>query len=354
MNTIGHKLKLSVFGESHGPNVGATIAGLPPGIKIDMDFIENEIDKRRAKSSISTPRRETDKPKFISGIFNEYTTGMPVTVIFENKDARSKDYSKIKDIPRPSHGDYPAHIKYKGFEDYRGGGHFSGRNTTGIVALGAICKLALKEKNIDVVTHIKSIGDIEDKSLLDVEINNDIIEKLDSDFPVLNDVIKDKMIDEIELSRNVQDSIGGQVEIAILNVPIGVGDPYFERLNSYLAQLAFSLQGVKAMEVGVGFKSSKMVGSQYNDQMEIRDGKVHFLTNNAGGINGGLSNGMPIIINTAIRPTASIGKAQKSINMKTMENAETFIGGRHDPCIVHRASHGLNALISFGILDMLQ
>lgn len=353
-NTFGKKIVMSIFGESHGECVGITISNLPSGFKIDMENLDFELDKRRAKGTISTPRQESDKPIILSGLFNGMTTGAPLTIIFENNNTMSKDYAKTKDIPRPSHSDLSAYYKYSGFNDYRGGGHFSGRLTAAIVAAGAIAKQFLEEKNIYVINHIRSIGDASEESLLDINITDEIIEKLDCPFPVLHETTQGQMIDEIEKSRNLQDSIGGNVEVCVLNMPKGIGEPYFDKVNSRLASGIFSIGGIKSLAFGLGKEAHIHRGSTYNDEIYFNEeNEIRTFTNNAGGINGGITNGMPIILDVNFKPTPSISKSQHSINLKTKENVNLEIHGRHDPCICHRGSHVVSAITAFTIFDML-
>lgn len=353
-NTFGKKIVMSIFGESHGECVGVTISNLPSGFKLDLDKLDFELDKRRAKGTISTPRQESDKPIFLSGIFEGRTTGAPLTIIFENNNTNSKDYSKTKDIPRPSHSDLAAFYKYKGFNDYRGGGHFSGRLTAAIVASGAIAKQFLEEKGIYVINHIKSIGSVSEESLLEININESIVEKLNTAFPVLHETTKLQMVSEIEKYRELQDSIGGSAEVCVLNMPVGIGEPYFDKVNSRLASGIFSIGGIKSLSFGLGREAHLFSGSKYNDDIYLDENhKIKTYTNNAGGINGGITNGMPIILDVNFKPTPSISSKQKSVNLETKENVELEINGRHDPCICHRGSHVLSAITAFTVFDML-
>lgn len=353
-NTFGKKIVMSIFGESHGQCVGITISNLPSGFLIDMEKLDFELDKRRAKGTISTPRQETDKPIFMSGLFEGKTTGAPVTIIFENNNTMSKDYSKTKDIPRPSHSDLSAYYKYDGYNDYRGGGHFSGRLTAPIVAAGAIAKQFLETKEIYVITHLKSIGSAKEESLMDINITKEIINKLDNPFPVLHETTKSQMIEEIEKYRKLQDSIGGNVEVTVINMPKGIGEPYFDKVNGRLASGIFSIGGVKSLAFGLGKEAHLYTGSKFNDNIFIDENEnIKTYTNNNGGINGGITNGMPIILDVNFKPTPSISCKQKSVNLKTMENVDLEINGRHDPCIAHRGSHVVSAITAFTIFDLL-
>ena len=346
----GNNIKLSIFGTSHGPYIGASIDGLPAGIKVNEDIIRKALSLRRPGGRISTARVEQDEFEIISGVFNGYTSGDCLTVIIANSDTRSKDYSELKIKPRPSHADYSANVKYDGFNDYRGGGHFSGRLTAAIVALCAIIRDVLSFKGITVGSHIRSIGEIEDDRL---SFKKEELDYLNEQyFAVLNEETKDKMLKLIEEARNSQDSVGGIIETAVLGLPCGIGEPYFDSVESRLASLIFSIGGVKGVEFGSGFDISRMYGHEANDEFAYDNGTVITLTNHNGGINGGITNGMPLVVSTAIKPTPSISRVQRTVNLQTGENCELEIHGRHDPCIVHRARIVVDSLICFGLLDL--
>lgn len=346
----GNNIKLSIFGTSHGPYIGASIDGLPAGIKVSEDSIRKALSLRRPGGRISTARVEQDEFEIISGVFNGYTSGDCLTVIIANSDTRSKDYSELKIKPRPSHADYSANVKYDGFNDYRGGGHFSGRLTAAIVALCAIIRDVLSFKGITVGSHIRSIGEIEDDRL---SFKKEELDYLNEQyFAVLNEETKDKMLKLIEEARNSRDSVGGIIETAVLGLPCGIGEPYFDSVESRLASLIFSIGGVKGVEFGSGFDISRMYGHEANDEFAYDNGTVITLTNHNGGINGGITNGMPLVVSTAIKPTPSISRIQRTVNLQTGENCELEIHGRHDPCIVHRARIVVDSLICFGLLDL--
>ena len=346
----GNNIKLSIFGTSHGPYIGASIDGLPAGIKVNEGSIRKTLSLRRPGGRISTARVEQDEFEIISGVFNGYTSGDCLTVIIANSDTRSKDYSELKIKPRPSHADYSANVKYDGFNDYRGGGHFSGRLTAAIVALCAIIRDVLSFKGITVGSHIRSIGEIEDDRL---SFKKEELDYLNEQyFAVLNEETKDKMLKLIEEARNSQDSVGGIIETAVLGLPCGIGEPYFDSVESRLASLIFSIGGVKGVEFGSGFDISRMYGHEANDEFAYDNGTVITLTNHNGGINGGITNGMPLVVSTAIKPTPSISRVQRTVNLQTGENCELEIHGRHDPCIVHRARIVVDSLICFGLLDL--
>lgn len=351
----GSKIKLSIFGESHGNAIGITIDGLPAGFSIDMDKIMMEMSRRApGKSSLSTPRKESDIPEILSGYFEGKTTGTPLCAIIRNSNTKSKDYSKLKDVMRPGHADYTGAVRYKGFNDYRGGGHFSGRITAPLVFAGAICKQILEVKGIIVSAHINSIGKIKDCSFLESDISDELLNSFkEKELPLINTKLEDEMRQEILSTRSSGDSIGGTIECAILGVSPGIGDPFFDSVESTLAHLMFSVPAVKGIEFGKGFDISKMRGSEANDEYYLENGNIKTKTNNNGGILGGITNGMPIIFNVAIKPTASIFKEQNTVNIVTMEETTLCIEGRHDPCIVQRALPVIEAVAAIGITELM-
>ncbi|MCB2295006.1 chorismate synthase [Clostridium algoriphilum] len=351
----GKKVKYSIFGESHGRGIGITIDGLPPGIKLDMDFINSEMQRRApGRDEFSTKRKEGDKVEILSGYFNGYTTGTPLCGVIFNENQNSKDYDKLKDLARPGHADYTGKVKYSGFNDYRGGGHFSGRITAPLVFAGAIAKQILLDKGIKIGSHILSIGNIYDSYFDGVNINRktltDILKK---DFPVLDDLKGEEMKNIILKAKEETDSVGGIIEATILNLPCGLGEPFFDSIESTLAQLLFSVPAVKGVEFGMGFEITKIRGSQANDVPYIDKIDVSTKTNNNGGINGGISNGMPIVFRVAMKPTPSIAKLQNTIDMASYENSQVMIKGRHDPCIVLRALPVIEACAAMSILDFI-
>ena len=352
MSTFGKAIEINLFGESHGDSIGIIINNLPAGIKLDFDNIAHELFKRRPKSNLSTPRQEKDEYKIISGYYNDFTTGTPLTIVIENKDTRSKDYSN--EILRPSHADYTSHMKYKGYEDYRGSGHFSGRITTPLVILGAISNQLLKQKGIIIGSHIASIKDIKDEEFCDYDSFESIINTLNSsDFPVLNEKIIDSYKKTILDAKENKNSVGGVVETMILGLNPGYGNPFFNSIESTIAHLIFSVPAVKGIEFGKGFSITKLYGSEANDEFYIDGETVKTRTNNSGGIQGGISNGMPITFKTAIKPTASIGLPQKTVNIETMKETTLSLVGRHDPAIVHRVIHVINAITSYATLEII-
>ena len=346
-SVIGDNIKVSLFGESHGSVVGATIHGLESGIKIDYEFIKHQMNLRKANDNLSTARVEDDEVKFISGVFNDFTTGAPLTVVIENKNVNSKDYPKMF---RPSHADYTQELKYKGYQDYRGGGHFSGRLTAPIVALGSIAISILKNKNIKIGSHIKNIHNILDDNINFNDLDNYFNYVNNEIFPVLNLNKKEEMIKEIETIKEDLDSVGGIIETAI-SLPSSIGEPFFDSLESKISQYLFSVPGLKGIEFGLGFDFAKYRGKEVNDEL-VNDGEVRTLTNNNGGINGGISNSMPIVFRCVLKPTPSILKEQRSID-ENFNNTILEIKGRHDPCIVRRARVVIDSLVALCLLDLI-
>lgn len=346
-SVIGDNIKVSLFGESHGSVVGATIHGLESGIKIDYEFIKHQMNLRKANDNLSTARVEDDEVKFISGVFNDFTTGAPLTVVIENKNVNSKDYPKMF---RPSHADYTQELKYKGYQDYRGGGHFSGRLTAPIVALGSIAISILKNKNIKIGSHIKNIHNILDDNINFNDLDNYFNYVNNEIFPVLNLNKKEEMIKEIETIKEDLDSVGGIIE-TVISLPSSIGEPFFDSLESKISQYLFSVPGLKGIEFGLGFDFAKYRGKEVNDELD-NDGEVRTLTNNNGGINGGISNSMPIVFRCVLKPTPSILKEQRSID-ENFNNTILEIKGRHDPCIVRRARVVIDSLVALCLLDLI-
>ena len=354
-STIGNSIKLSIFGESHGTAIGIVVDGLAPGIKIDTEFIQQQLEKRKPKGKISTQRHEEDDFKIVSGYFNGYTTGTPLCLIIENKSQMSKDYEKKRNIMRPSHADYTANIKYNGYQDYRGGGHFSGRITAPLVAAGAIFIQILKSKGIEIGTHILKCKNEKDKDFSSdgVTLLEEIKEVNEKYFPVLEKEMEDKMKKLIEKAGSELDSVGGILETAVVGLPAGIGEPYFNSVESVLSHLVYSIPAVKGIEFGAGFAMGNMYGSESNDSLYYENGKVKTRTNNNGGINGGITNSMPIVMKIAIKPTPSIYKEQESIDIAKKENVKLNIEGRHDPAIIHRARVVVDSVTAFGLLDLI-
>ncbi len=350
-NTFGNSIKVTIFGESHGQSIGAVLDGLAPGIKIDEDYIKAKLAKRRPLGAISTKRHEADEFSIVSGAFRGYTTGTPLTIIIPNTSTKSGDYASISTVPRPGHADYTALCKYHGFADPRGGGHFSGRITAALVAAGAILSFAIEDLGIRVGTHIKRLGGIYDREFSDM--NADINALSTMNFPVLDSEAYEKMHCAAEEAAKCGDSIGGVLETAIIGTPAGLGEPWFDSVESMLAHILFSVPAVKGVEFGRGFGMTELYGSEANDPFFTDGEKIITKTNNNGGINGGITNGMPIIFRTAIKPTPSIYKTQHSVDLSKMENTELRIEGRHDPLIAHRAAAVIDAAAAIAIADLL-
>ena len=352
-NTIGKAIKLTVFGESHGPCIGGVLDGIPAGLKIDMEFIKDELEKRKSISSISTPRREDDEPVFISGIKDGVTEGTPLAFTIANKDVKSGDYEEMSRLARPGHADYSAEIKYLGYQDARGGGHFSGRLTAVIVTAGAIMKKALEDKGIVIASHIDELAGVKDTEFDFAKAEQEACALKDKAFACLSDEAADAMIAKVEEARADGDSVGGIIETVVLGLEPGIGEPMFASLESELSAALFSIGGVKGVEFGRGFEIARMRGSEANAAFRVEGGRVVTSTNNNGGINGGISNGMPVVFRTAVKPTPSISKEQETVDFKNMENAVLSIKGRHDPAIVHRAVAVVNAVTALTVADLI-
>lgn len=344
MSLLIGNLGVSVFGESHGPYIGVTIHNFPPNIKLNIERIKEDIFRRSSFTKGKSPRTEKDEFEIISGYFRGVTTGAPLTFLIKNKDVDSSSYLDNEGNLRPSHGDYAAYIKYQGVNDFRGGGHLSGRLTTLFMILGSIALEKLEKLGIKVQSRVKSLYNIEDDDIINID-------EVSNDLPVFNKEVKKQMIELLESLDN--DSVGGVVETYIRGVNPGLGDPIFSSVESIISKNIFSIPAVKGIEFGRGFDITKIYGSVANDQMKITDGKVEFLSNNSGGIQGGITNGEDIVFRTAIKPTPSIGKSQKSVNINNKENIELSIKGRHDKSIIIKAVHVVNAMAAFAIYDIM-
>ena len=350
-NTFGLSVAVTLFGESHGEYIGAVIDGLAPGIDVNEDYINHMLFLRRPDGKISTPRKEKDEFKIVSGVVCGKTTGTPITILIPNENVQSGDYSQMQTIARPAHADYTAECKYHGFQDSRGGGHFSGRITAALVAAGAICKCALEQKGIYIGTHVKKCAGISDRDFGDLISDIKALEQ--KTFAVLTDEKIEEMTKAILEASAEGDSVGGVLETAVCGMPEGVGEPWFDSVESMISHMMFSIPAVKGIEFGEGFKLSDMKGSIANDPMKVEDGKVVTVTNNNGGINGGITNGMPIIFRTAIKPTPTIFKPQTTVDFKAMADVVLEPKGRHDPAIVHRARVVQDAATAIVLCDVL-
>lgn len=354
-STWGENIKISIFGESHGAGIGVVLDGLPAGEKIDSDEIMYQMYRRApGRDKTSTPRRELDIPDIVSGILNGTTTGTPLCAVIKNGDIKSGDYDDLNRFPRPGHADYTGCVKYGGYNDYRGGGHFSGRLTAPMVFAGAVCRQVLERKGITVGAHIFSIGKVFDDGFDAANITSDFLKKLTlKKFPAINDRAGAEMKDEIEKARAVKDSVGGIVECASTGIPAGLGSPIFGGVENRLSSIIFGIPAVKGIEFGSGFKAASMHGSENNDAFCFKNGSVATATNNHGGILGGITSSMPILFRAAFKPTPSISKKQTTVDLKLKKEVETEIRGRHDPCVVVRAVPVVEALASVCILDLL-
>lgn len=350
-STYGEKLKLSIFGQSHGPAIGMTLDGIPAGLPVDLDELQNFLNRRApGQNAFSTPRQEADKPEFLSGIVDDFTCGAPVAAIIPNTNTRSKDYSQLKDIPRPGHADYTAQVKYQGYQDVAGGGHFSGRLTAPLCIAGGLCKQWLEAKGVRIGAHLSVCAGIPDKPV-SLDWENPQLDLIGTDFPVLNPEAGAKMQEQIARARAEGDSVGGLIECVITGLPAGLGDPMFGGMESRIAQIVYGIPAVKGLAFGSGFTGSYLRGSENNDPFYIQDGQIRTRNNRAGGILGGITNGMPLVFEVAIKPTPSISLPQESVSLSRMEQEQLEVQGRHDPCIAPRAVPVVEAAAAIAIFD---
>ncbi len=354
-NIFGQSVAVTLFGESHGAAIGAVIDGLAPGIRVDEDFIRAQLTLRRPAGQLATARQEADPFQIVSGVFEGYTTGTPLTILIPNGDTKSKDYSKTKDLARPGHADFTAEMKYHGYQDYRGGGHFSGRITAALVAAGAIAMLALKGKGIELRSHVRMCAGAEDRAFSETEeaLRADFAALEGSNFPVLDEAAKAEMEQRVLSAREACDSVGGILETAVCGLPAGVGEPWFDTVEGVLAHALFSVPAVKGVEFGAGFAMADMRASEANDAFRMENGRVTSKTNHNGGVNGGITNGMPVRFRCVVKPTPSIFKKQETVDFKALEDAEIELSGRHDPCIVHRAAVVVDSVTALALCDLL-
>lgn len=350
-STYGENLKLSIFGQSHGTAIGMTLDGIPAGLPVDLDKLQTFLNRRApGQNDWSTPRKEEDRPDFLAGLVDGFTCGAPIAAVIHNKNTRSGDYDDLKDCPRPGHADFTAQIKYGGFQDAAGAGHFSGRLTAPLCIAGGLCKQWLEEMGIQIGAHILAIGECGDNYFdpMDPEI-----ETVSADFPVLNPESGANMQALIANAKAAGDSIGGIIECAVTGLPAGIGEPMFGGVESRIAQIVYGIPAVKGVEFGIGFDCACVPGSQSNDGFAIVDGKIVTQTNNAGGILGGITNGMPLIFCAAIKATPSIACPQRSIRLRALKEQTLSVKGRHDPCIVPRAVPVIEAAAAIAIYDMI-
>ena len=349
-STYGERLKLSIFGQSHGPAIGMTMDGIPAGLPVDLIKLQEFLNRRApGQNEHSTTRKEADVPEFLSGIVDGYTCGAPITAIINNTNTRSGDYNELIDCPRPGHADYPAQVKYSGYQDVAGGGHFSGRLTAPLCIAGGLCKQWLEKMGI--AAHIVAIGGVVDEPGVYLDWAKPDLDLIQQDFPVLNYEAGLKMKEAIAAAKADGDSVGGLVECITTGLPVGLGEPMFGGMESKIAQIIYGIPGIKGLNFGSGFAGSYLRGSENNDPYIIEDGKVRTKRNYAGGILGGLTNGMPLVFEVAIKPTPSISKPQQTVSLSRMEATELQIKGRHDPCIVPRAIPVIEAAAAIAIYD---
>ncbi len=354
-STYCGNLKISIFGQSHSGGIGVVIDGLPAGERIDLEELQAFLRRRAPGGNAwSTPRREADAPEVLGGLVDGVTCGAPLAALIRNTNTRSGDYETLRDVPRPGHADYTAHVRYGGFQDVAGGGHFSGRLTAPLCVAGGICKQILARRGIAVGAHILRIGEVCDRSYDPVGLTGEELSlAAGRAFPTLDGDAAVRMQAEIQAAREALDSVGGAIECAAVGVPAGIGDPMFDGMENRIARIVFAIPAVKGIEFGAGFEAARMRGSQNNDPYRIEGGAVRTRTNNAGGILGGITSGMPLIFRAAIKPTPSIAQVQDSVSLSRMEEAPLEVRGRHDPCIVPRAVPCMEAALAIAITDAL-
>ncbi|MBR3836184.1 MAG: chorismate synthase [Clostridia bacterium] len=350
--SFGEKFKITIFGQSHSEAIGVVIDGVPAGITLDNERIADFMARRApGKTAYSTKRNESDTPEIISGIVDGVTCGTPICAIIKNSDQHSKDYSKLRLLPRPSHSDFPAFLKHNGFNDIRGGGNFSGRMTAPMCFAGAVAMQILEENGIKIGAHIEKIAGVCDSRFNPVYPELSLLDG--KDFPLIDDGAKGKMLQAIEAARLDCDSVGGVIECAVTGLPVGAGEPMFDGVENVMARAMFAIPAIKGIEFGNGFDCADLKGSENNDEFVVTDGKITTKTNNHGGILGGLTSGMPVIFRVAVKPTPSISKPQMTVNLETKTAEELVIGGRHDPCIVPRAVPCVEAATAIAILNLI-
>lgn len=351
-NSIGKAFVVTCFGESHGPVVGVTIDGCPAGLPLHVNDVQRVLDLRiPEEKEVVSARREPDIVEVFSGIFLDHTTGAPLTLHIRNKDVKSSDYEPLKDLVRPGHADYPAKVKFGGFSDYRGGGRLSGRMTAAFVAAGAIAQKLLSSFGVEVLAYTHSIDGVALEDLPRTEAVKKITYENSMRCP--DSATAEKMREAVINAKADGDSVGGVVECTALNLPVGVGEPLFDAVDSELAKILFGIPAVKGIEFGAGFGATRLKGSENNDEYVIKEGKIVTLTNNSGGVLGGMSTGMPLLVRVAFKPPSSIAKKQKTVNVAQMEEAELGVKGRHDPCVVPKAVPVVQGMVAIGLADLM-
>ena len=352
-STYGERVRATIFGESHGPAIGVTLEGIPAGETLDPDRLQAFLSRRApGQSALTTPRKEKDQVEFLSGLVGNTTCGVPITAIIRNTNTRSGDYDNLRDCPRPGHADYTGSVRYGGFQDASGGGHFSGRLTAPLCIAGGICLQLLEQQGITVAAHIQSIEAVEDQSFDPVHVDhNQLNTLLRKQFPVLNDEIRGPMEQAVLAARQEQDSVGGVIECAAVGLPAGWGDPMFGGLENRIAQAMFGIPAIRGIEFGAGFAAASMRGSVHNDPFTYVNKEVRTVTNHPGGISGGISSGMPLVFRVAVKPTPSIGQRQRTVSLTQGTDTDLEIQGRHDPCIVPRAVPAVEAMTAAAVYD---
>ena len=352
-SSFGQHLRLSIFGQSHGEGLGVTIDGFPAGMAIDTERLLAEMARRApGQSALTTARKEPDAPEFLSGVLNGRTTGQPICAVIRNTNQRSRDYGDGVDLVRPGHADYTGHVRYFGFEDWRGGGSFSGRLTAPVVLAGALCSQWLEKQGVRIACHVQQLGSVRDSSFMDADPCADYSHLKAMHLPVLTAGLDAQMETAAMEARSDADSIGGVLECMITGLPAGLGAPFFDSVESVVSQLMFSVPAVKGIEFGAGFGFASMRGSEANDPFRMQDGKVVTETNHSGGVNGGITNGMPVVFRCVIRPTPSIGKPHQTVSLKSGTEEELVIHGRHDPCILPRAVPVIEAMAAIAVMEL--
>lgn len=348
-STYGESLKLSIFGQSHGNAIGMTLDGIPAGLKVDEATLQQFLNRRApGQNDWSTPRKEEDAPEFLSGLLDGYTCGAPIAAMIRNTNTRSGDYANLKDAPRPGHADYTAQSKYGGYQDAAGGGHFSGRLTAPLCIAGGLCKQWLEAMGIRIGAHLQAVAGVEDQTFDPLAPE---LDQVRSDFPVINPEAGEKMRQAVAEARKEGDSVGGIIECAVTGLPVGLGEPMFGGMESRIAQIVYGIPAVKALEFGAGFACALMRGSENNDDFTVTDRKVTTVTNNAGGILGGITSGMPLIFRAAVKPTPSIAREQQTVSHG--QEQALVVRGRHDPCIAPRAVPVVEAAAAIAVFDAI-